>query len=53
MMVNSESCYSMGGDPRIDCVWVENGERRYAYFNLWCLQSVYADGAPRNYETEG
>jgi len=52
MVVDADSHYAMGCDPRIDCVWVENGRRSYAYFNLWTLQTGHGDGSPRSYIDE-
>jgi uncharacterized protein YodC (DUF2158 family) len=50
MMVASEPGVGRG-DDRYPCVWVENGERRYASFHLSSLQQpLNADGVPLEYK---
>jgi hypothetical protein len=34
------------------CVWVEDRVRKAGVFRLSHLQTVYADGSPRNYDEE-
>jgi hypothetical protein len=34
------------------CVWVEDGVRKAAQFPASTLQTVYADGTPRDYDDE-
>lgn len=39
-------------DPTHDCTWLENGIKKIGSFRASELQSVYADGTPRNYDDE-
>ena len=38
--------------PWISCVWVVNGQKNVTFFHAGELQTVYADGTPRNYDDE-
>ena len=52
-MVPPEGLWSL--DPRdcpCGCIWVEDREQKFATFRATHLQSVYADGSPRNYDEE-
>jgi hypothetical protein len=37
---------------KCECVWVEDRKKMVADFDQELLQSVYADGSPRNYDDE-
>jgi uncharacterized protein YodC (DUF2158 family) len=55
MMIDDRE--SIGGwrgpdDPQHQCTWVENGTKKAATFRASQLQSVCADGTPRNYDNE-
>lgn len=39
-------------DAPHDCTWHENGVKKVGSFRPSELQSVYADGTPRDYDTE-
>lgn len=39
-------------DAPHDCTWHEKGVKKIGSFRPSELQSVYADGTPRNYDTE-
>jgi hypothetical protein len=36
----------------VGCIWVEDGQTKAGHFQPTVLQTVYADGTPRNYEDE-
>jgi uncharacterized protein YodC (DUF2158 family) len=38
--------------PTLSCVWVEDGERRASRFTGDLVQTVFADGSPRDYSKE-
>jgi hypothetical protein len=37
---------------RVSCVWVENRQKQATSFDAQSLQTVYADGTPRDYSKE-
>lgn len=49
IMLVSSLLRDWGRPPFAECVWVEDGKRRYNKFQLDSLQTVYADGSQRNY----
>jgi hypothetical protein len=51
--VTPEGMWLIDGDPRCSCVWVEDRVRKGGTFRVSQLQTVYADGSPRNYDEEG
>jgi uncharacterized protein YodC (DUF2158 family) len=51
MMIEKPSSWTIF-EPRYSCVWVENGRPQYGHFHLGSLQTVYADGTPRDYTKE-
>ena len=53
MMIDGVSQYNRFFDvPKLSCVWVEDGERRAGYFMGDMVQTVFADGSPRDYSDE-
>jgi uncharacterized protein YodC (DUF2158 family) len=56
MMVDTappESMWLPNPDFECWCVWVEDRVRKAGVFRFSHLQTVYADGSPRNYDEEG
>jgi hypothetical protein len=55
MMVDVAPFEGMGmlpPDPECWCVWVEDRVKKGGIFRVSHLETVYADGSPRNYEHE-
>ncbi|MEH2525913.1 uncharacterized protein YodC (DUF2158 family) [Bradyrhizobium sp. AZCC 2176] len=42
----------LDGDVYCSCVWVESRVRKFRTFRFSHLETVYADGSPRNYDAE-
>jgi uncharacterized protein YodC (DUF2158 family) len=54
MMVDREVPSLDAIEPSVSCTWVEDRQHRFAFFKIGTLQTVHADGAPRDYnESKG
>jgi uncharacterized protein YodC (DUF2158 family) len=53
-LISREQFKDMFGfhDAAHECTWLENGVKKIGSFRALELQSVYADGTPRNYDDE-